>query len=86
MEDAQWTQKIVRFNPGDVLVLYTDGITEAQNPQEEYFGEHRLMDIVRSKSTSPSNVILNAILSEVYRFVGDTPRQDDIALVVIRRQ
>lgn len=86
METAHWQQKIVRLAAGDVLVLYTDGITEAQNKQGDFYGEHRLLDVIRSHSSRTAKEIQNAVLEAVREFTGDAPRQDDIALVVIRRK
>lgn len=85
-EQAQWKQKIEKFSPGDFLILYTDGITEAQNPRGQFFGEERLLDIVLGKKNSSAEQILEAVLDNVHRFVGSTPRQDDIAMIVIRRE
>lgn len=86
IENSHWQQKICRLGPGDVVVLYTDGITEAQNPRGEFFGEGRLMEVIRSKSHRPAAEIQEAVLSAVHSFVGDSPRQDDIAIVVIRKR
>lgn len=85
-ESASWKQKIVRFAPGDLLVLYTDGITEAQNPHGQFFGEDRLLDVVLSRAHSPAREVRDSVLGEVQRFVGGLPQQDDIAVVVIRRE
>jgi DNA-binding NarL/FixJ family response regulator len=83
-EQARWKQKMVRMNPGDILVLYTDGITEAQDQAGDYFQE-LLLDVILSKAESSAAAIVEHLLSEVHRFVGKMPRQDDIALLVIRR-
>jgi serine phosphatase RsbU (regulator of sigma subunit) len=84
-EKAQWKQKMVKFMPGDFMILYTDGITEAQNPDGKFFGEDRLIDIAFSKKGCNAAEICSALLKDVHRFVGNAPRQDDIALIVIRR-
>lgn len=84
-EQAQWKQKIVKLRPGDLLILYTDGITEAQNPQGAFFGEERLLDVALANIGCSARQLLEAMLAEVHHFVGDAP-QDDIALVVIRRE
>jgi serine phosphatase RsbU (regulator of sigma subunit) len=84
-EQAQWRQKVIKLMPGDILVLYTDGITEAQNFQGEFFGEERLLDTILSKTGCTANEIQAAVLEEVKRFVGSAPSQDDIALITIRR-
>ncbi len=83
-EQANWKQKLVRMNPGDILVIYTDGVTEAQDQHGDYFQE-LLLDVILSKSHASAADIVDHLLTEVHRFVGKTPRQDDIALLVIRR-
>jgi serine phosphatase RsbU (regulator of sigma subunit) len=85
-EQARWRQKEVRLGPGDLLVLYTDGITEAQNPQGAFFGEDRLLEVVLSKAGSSAEEIRDALLEEARRFVGGSAQQDDVALIVIRRE
>lgn len=85
-ETGRWTQKIVKLAPGDLLVLYTDGITEASNPDGVMFGEDRLLDLVLSNTHRSVTDIKHLLLEEVHTFVGGTPRQDDIALIVLRRE
>ena len=84
-EDKTWGQGVVQLACGDVLVLYTDGITEAQNEQEAFFGEDRLLESVRANLGHPAQDIRDAIVTDVHRFVGDAPQFDDIALAVIVR-
>ena len=86
MEDATWGQKMIKFSPGDILLLYTDGITDALDPQGRYYGEKRLQDVVRSMRECSANAILEAVLTDLQRFTGGTPQQDDITLVVVCRQ
>lgn len=85
-EQATWKQKVLKMNPGDYLILYTDGITEAQNPQGEFFGNEHLLDVILEYLDSPAQVMKKGILDRVHRFVDSTPRQDDIALIVVRRE
>jgi sigma-B regulation protein RsbU (phosphoserine phosphatase) len=86
VEGTTWQQKIARLSSGDILLLYTDGVTEAQNAQGQFFGEQRLMEVVRSKLGRPALEIQEAVLAELYRFMGDAPKQDDITLVVLVRK
>ena len=86
LEKTHWRQKIVRLAPGDILLLYTDGITEAQNQHGHFFGEQRLLDVARSLVGRTAYDIQEGIMGEVHAFTGETNRQDDIALVVIRRK
>lgn len=85
MEDSVWNQKVARFSPGDVLLLYTDGITEAQNAVGQFYGEHRLQAVLRSLGSRPAEEILEMLLDDLRRFTGGVPQQDDVTLIVIRR-
>ncbi|HEX9012928.1 MAG TPA: SpoIIE family protein phosphatase [Anaerolineaceae bacterium] len=86
VDHAQWKQRMTKLGVGDLLVLYTDGVTEAENPQGEPFGEERLIDAVFAKAGCGAREIQAGLLDEVHRHVGGTPRQDDIALIVVRRE
>lgn len=85
-EDSTWQQKVVKFSPGDALALYTDGITEARNQRGDYFGEQRLLNVLRSSIGLPAQKIQQALLDEVMRFSSGAPRDDDIALLVLARR
>jgi serine phosphatase RsbU (regulator of sigma subunit) len=84
-EDETWEQGAVQIGPGDVLVLYTDGITEAQNAQGASFGEDRLLKAVSANLGRPAQGIQDAVATEIRRFVGDVPQSDDIVLAVVVR-
>ena len=86
MESSVWGQKIARLASGDLLLLYTDGVTEAQDRYGDFFGEHRLMDTLRSQHGRPASAVLESIMGALNRFTGDAPRQDDRALVVLARK
>lgn len=75
----------VSLAPGDLLVLYTDGVTEAFNHDGEEFGEGRLMDIVIASHDSNAEDLLEIIFSRVNEFTGGATQSDDITVVVIRR-
>jgi sigma-B regulation protein RsbU (phosphoserine phosphatase) len=85
-EDATWQQKILKFSPGDVLVMYTDGITEAHNREGTFFSEARLQDSIHNHRHRSAAEILSTILGEVDRFTQEAPDQDDMALVVLSRK
>jgi serine phosphatase RsbU (regulator of sigma subunit)/DNA-binding NarL/FixJ family response regulator len=84
-EEATWQQKLIKLSPGDLLVMYTDGITEAHNRQGSLFSEARLQEIIQDHRQRSAEEILKAIVGEVSRFTEDAPDQDDMALVVISR-
>ena len=70
---------------GDVLLLYTDGFTEAQNAQAEFFEEERVREVVRAGAGRSALNIQNDLITQVDAFVGDTPQFDDMTLMVIVR-
>ncbi|MDD4137873.1 MAG: SpoIIE family protein phosphatase [Methanoregula sp.] len=74
----------VNLKPGDVLVLYTDGVTEAINNKEEEFGEERLFRVISENRHRPAQEIMDQILAEITAFAGDQPQFDDITLMVLR--
>jgi len=84
---SNWNCKVekVSLGPGDVLVIYTDGVTEAPNQAGEEFGESRLLKIVRSNSQVQVKEMLTAILAEVQQFSGAS-QADDLTLVIARAQ
>jgi sigma-B regulation protein RsbU (phosphoserine phosphatase) len=69
---------------GDLLVLYTDGVTEAFNDMNEAFGEERLREFVRANRAMPAREILEGLVAEIRRFTGAAAQSDDITLVVVK--
>ena len=83
--DGAWVEKVVHLAPGDVLLLYTDGITEAQNAQEAFFDEDRLREVVRANLGRSARDIQDKVIAQVDSFVGDAPQFDDITMMVVVR-
>jgi sigma-B regulation protein RsbU (phosphoserine phosphatase) len=84
MDDARYEEGEILFSPGDLLVLYTDGITESVNEKEEMFGEERLREVTRRSAALPAGEIIAAILADVSAFTEGAPPFDDISIVIIR--
>ncbi len=78
-------EKFVTIHHGDILVLYTDGVTEAMNMNYEEFGLERLKQEVVTHAERNSSKILDAIVDAIDDFVSDTDQLDDLALVVVKR-
>jgi len=74
----------VQLAPGDMLVLYTDGVTEAANAEGEEFGESRLLATLGSNFHLPVGPLLQAIVKAVQQFSSGSEQQDDITLVIAR--
>lgn len=85
MEEAVFEEKTVTLHPGDVVCLYTDGVTEAPNANREFFGEERLRETLERGPRGSAASVLDIVLRAVMEFTGDTPRMDDLTLLVVRR-
>ena len=68
--------------PGDRLLLYTDGVTEAQNPACTLFGERRLLNAIQSAPDTPQ-ATLDALLAAIGAFASTAPQADDITLLTV---
>jgi sigma-B regulation protein RsbU (phosphoserine phosphatase) len=77
--------RIEPFGPGDSLVLYTDGVTEAPNDEDREFSGARLADSVRAMHQRSAREIDDGLLESVRRFTGDVPQRDDLTLVTVKR-
>ncbi len=74
----------IKIEKGDVLVLYTDGITEAQNEAGEFYDEKRLFKLIKREKTNSSKELRDLIIEDVRTFIGDALQYDDMTLVVIK--
>jgi sigma-B regulation protein RsbU (phosphoserine phosphatase) len=83
--EAQFEIDSVSVEPGDTLLAFTDGVTEAQNSKGEFFGRERLYTLL-SRPTSTASELLDLIQGSVREFMGNADPSDDIALLAIRRQ
>ncbi|HLK64653.1 MAG TPA: SpoIIE family protein phosphatase [Bryobacteraceae bacterium] len=81
----QWscTESMVELRPRDVLVIYSDGVTEAGIDHREEFGEERLMGTLREHQQEPAGVLVQTILDEVSEFSGSS-RSDDVTVMALR--
>ncbi len=76
--------KVLTLEHGDLLVMYTDGVTEAFNTDEDWFGEERLVAFVRKNRELPVKDILSGLVAKIRNFAGSAPQSDDLTLVIIR--
>lgn len=85
-EELRLDQQQYQLAPGDCLVLFTDGVTEARNAAGDFYDEQRLQAIIESGSWTTAQELLDAIVRSVDDFAGDEPPSDDMTLIVLRRQ
>jgi len=81
-----WDKAKVKLEPGEVLLLYTDGITEAQDINQGFFGEHRLVESVRGKIGRSVSDVQEGVFEDLHGFIGTAPQSDDIVLYIIMRE
>jgi serine phosphatase RsbU (regulator of sigma subunit) len=82
--NAAYESGTVTLASGDWLVIFTDGVTEAENNRAEEYGEARLMAMLLANLAAAPQVLLNAIMLDLDRFVSDAPQHDDITLMLLK--
>ncbi len=86
LQEAKYNSGIVRLNPGDMLLAYSDGLTECRNSREEEFEMARLSAAAESASGASANQVLFSTLGAVLDFADTCPPGDDLTLLVVRRR
>ncbi len=84
--DFPYQAQSTQMNKGDVLFLYTDGLTEAENGEHEQFGEQRMKDTLAAMTDTRPRHIADNMQDEIAAFVGDAEQSDDLTMLAIRYQ
>ncbi|MBN2381921.1 SpoIIE family protein phosphatase [bacterium] len=82
--EIELTENRVALQSGDLIVMYTDGITEAFNDKSEEFGEERLMEVIRTNHQLSAPDLVKSIIDAVVSFAAGEPQTDDITLIVLK--
>ena len=82
---APYSEMHAQLDHGDMLVLYSDGVTEANNPAYEEFDEERFIEVLKTHRTLPATEIVQAVIQAVTEFAAGAPQADDITLLVAKR-
>jgi len=85
LRNQKYVVENVRMLPGDILVLYSDGITEAFNAEGKLFGRNRLQEIIKTHNCSSPEQIVYKIIEEVEKFAAAGQYEDDKTLIVVKR-
>ena len=86
IEGFVYKNNTTHLNPGEAIVLYTDGVTEAFNEKDEPFGEERLEDSLAELYYEDAKTIIEEVHNDLGEFIGDTTQSDDITMLVIKRK
>ncbi|MCD4813584.1 SpoIIE family protein phosphatase [bacterium] len=80
------TQESVKLKKGDLLLVYTDGITEAMNPRREQYGEQRLIDLMKQNHKLSAEDFIGKLSDDIVTFTEDYPQNDDITCVAVKEK
>jgi len=83
---TSYEEAVIDLRPGDVLIVFTDGVPEALNPKDEEFGEDRLKDILRSVAHLTVNEMAAKILEQLKTWIGDAAQYDDMTFILMKVQ
>jgi len=83
--DTPFEQRTAHLEPGDFVLLYTDGVTDAADAQMQAFGLERLQEAILAHRHAPADEIVAALEQAVSDFAGAAAPVDDVAIVIIRR-
>jgi len=83
LDVAEWSTNTIKLQPGERLVLFTDGVTEATCGSGDFFGEHFLLECLQSLSQLPSDALITQLIAQIDGFVGIEPQSDDITCLVL---
>jgi sigma-B regulation protein RsbU (phosphoserine phosphatase) len=86
MQHQKFGLENIRMRPGDILVLYTDGITDSRDKNGELYGENRLIDMIKKLHLETSENIAKLIIEDVQKFTASSTYTDDKTIVVIKRE
>jgi sigma-B regulation protein RsbU (phosphoserine phosphatase) len=86
LDQAEYEEDTVAIAPGDLLVAYSDGVTEATDGRDEPFGSERLLKVLEDSRDRPVEDVIGNIVAAVGRHTGDAPQSDDITIVAVKRE
>jgi serine phosphatase RsbU (regulator of sigma subunit) len=81
---AAYEEALIELRSGDVLMLFSDGVSEAYNPAEEEYGEERLKELLRKVAHLPVNDMCGAVMEELKHWMLDAPQHDDLTFVLMK--
>jgi sigma-B regulation protein RsbU (phosphoserine phosphatase) len=84
--EAQYQSASVALAPGDWLIIFTDGLVEAENANQDEYGETRLLAAIAAGAESTPTQMLNRFMAELDLFVGNTPQHDDVTCLLVKAE
>jgi sigma-B regulation protein RsbU (phosphoserine phosphatase) len=84
LPEVKYASATVTLAPGDWLIIFTDGLVEAENARQEEYGEPRLLTAIETGTTVTPGEMLKRFMSELDLFVGNTPQHDDVTCMLLK--
>jgi sigma-B regulation protein RsbU (phosphoserine phosphatase) len=84
--EAQYESASVALAPGDWLIIFTDGLVEAENAHQDEYGETRLLGAIAAGAAATPSEMLNRLMAELDLFVGNTPQHDDVTCLLVKAE
>jgi sigma-B regulation protein RsbU (phosphoserine phosphatase) len=85
MEDYPYRSDPLLLEPGEALFLFSDGVSEAEDGRDGFFGRDRLAEALNGVGAAPPPAVVGAVLDAVAAYVAGAPQNDDITLLAVRR-
>jgi phosphoserine phosphatase RsbU/P len=85
IHNYEYDEEEILFEKGSILIIFSDGVTEAMNEAEEFYGDDRLLSLIEKESALDSKQLATKILSDIKTFTKEVPQYDDITLMIIKR-
>ena len=85
MKDAVFTEQQIAINQNDFMIIYSDGLSEAQNESGEFYGEDRLVILLKNSNNKTSQQLGETILNNIDSFICKTPAHDDLTLAILKK-
>jgi len=83
-EDSRYETRSIVLTPGDTLILYTDGVTEAMNSEKEVYSDDKLLEMVMQSGNAAAEGLVREIVQSVRDYAGDEPQSDDITMLALK--
>jgi sigma-B regulation protein RsbU (phosphoserine phosphatase) len=84
ISDFDYGSDTIKLNPGDCLLMYTDGVTEAMDPKKQEFGDARLREFLGNTGHDDLRTLIGGLMLEVKKFAAGEEQSDDITILAVR--
>jgi sigma-B regulation protein RsbU (phosphoserine phosphatase) len=84
LDGVSYQSTIIKLQKGETFFLYTDGVTEAMDVNENLYSEEKLMELIKNKNSTPIDALVHEVFNSVHEYSKDVQQSDDITVLVLR--